>query len=408
MLIAQSVRQTRSYVVLAHLHWLSYAVLVAFMVASYVTVFLHGPGMGVDFACFRAAAVIFVHGGNPYDFAQLWRVENALYNAPLHLRPGAPEYYGFDRYYNPPLFAAALIPLIHMPLTQGYAVYACIVAGLAVAGTWLTLLAAGWTRRRLPVVVMTLASPLVFLAVWNGQQSTLLFCALGAALYATRRGYPCLAGAFLALGWVKPHLLVPIALAAPLLLAPRMARRWYAGFGTATVCGVVLTILTTGTGSIDAWLRTLFGYTGYVDAIQNYLPSLSGMALVLLAHPWNRLIASIMLVLGVVVMILAVIWARRSHCPPWIGVATLMAIWLVFTPFAHTNDDVLLLPAIVAVWGRNGTHEGRIFPYLVLWAISTLSLSFFLPGPLRMMGALPPVLVLIAVGRVWTVRQQVL
>src|SRR5579875_3770175 len=118
------------------IYWLGYAASVALVLAYYLIVFIRGAGTGVDFACFRAASLLFAHGGNPYDFAQLWHLENALYNAPLHLRPGSPAYYRLDRYYNPPLFATALTPLARLPFATGYPIYAAIVACLALAGVW--------------------------------------------------------------------------------------------------------------------------------------------------------------------------------------------------------------------------------------------------------------------------------
>ena len=76
----------------------------------------------------------------------------------------------------------------------------------------------------------------------NGQQSTLLLAALGLALYALRRGHPGLAGAALALGWVKPHLLVPLAMVVPLVgLSGRAMLRMYGGFAITTMLGVVAT-----------------------------------------------------------------------------------------------------------------------------------------------------------------------
>jgi hypothetical protein len=208
--------QRRAALSIGRLWWLAYAVVVAVLLACYASIFRGGIGGGVDFACFRAAAVVFSHGGNPYDFGQLWRVENALYNVPGHLQPGAPAYYYLDRYYNPPLFATLLTPLTHLSLAMGDAIYSAFVTVFAAAGAWFMLAALGWTRRRVLAIGIVLVSPSVFLAVWNGQQSTLLLCALGASLYALRHDRPGLAGAVLALTWVKPHLLLPFAVAAPL------------------------------------------------------------------------------------------------------------------------------------------------------------------------------------------------
>lgn len=301
---------------------LAYSALAALLIAVYISVLARGLNVGVDYACFRAASLLLAQGGNPYDYGQLFRVENALYNLPHRLQPGTLGFYRLDEYRNPTLFATLLTPLARLPLETGFLLYTAGVIALALAAAWLTLRTLSWTRRRGEVIAVTLLSPCVFLCVWNGQQSTLLLCALAGALYALRRERPGLAGALLAIGWIKPNLLIPVALLAPLLLPSwRAAWRCYAGFGAVTALGVALTLMTTGAGSIAAWLRDLLGYTGYshvagvtnVDALQSYLPSLSGMGLVLLPRPWNMAVAVTAMLLGLLVMLWLIARAPPGH-----------------------------------------------------------------------------------------------
>lgn len=387
-------------------HWLGYAVLVTALVVFYLTLWSMRQtlGIGVDYADFRAASIVLAHGGNPFDMAQLWRQENTLYNVPLHLHPSDAGYYQVDEYRNPTLFAVLLTPLARLPFMQGFFIYSVGVILLTIAGVWLTLRALGWTRWRVPAVGIALVSPCVFLSVWYGQQSTLLLFAFGAALYALRRDRPGLAGMLLALGWVKPHLLIPIAVIAPLMLSWRACLRWYGGFCAATALGAVLTIVVTGPSSIVLWLRALAGYTGYtsvadvakVDQIQNYLPSISGTALVLMSHPWNKLVAVAVMLLGVGLLVCGALYIRRHVVAPEIGLCVLMALWLLFTPYVHTNDDLLVFPALAVAWGRDGAHGGRLLPLLALWTLSTLSLAFLLPQPEKVVGLLPLILILFA------------
>ena len=407
MLTGRQVRARYPAVYGWRLLWLAYAALLATLIACYLTLLAWGHNIGVDFAYFRAAAVVATHGGNPYDFKQLWQAENALYNLPRHLQPGDPSYYYLDRYYNPPLFATLLRPLASLSFELGFAIYGAAVIGLAAAGSWLLVQSLGWTRYRRAAVTLTLVSPCVFLAVWNGQQSTLLLFALGAALYALRGERPGMAGALMALGWVKPHLLVPIAVAIPLLLpSGRLALRWYMGFGLATLAGIGLTVATTGVASIAAWLHTLFGYTGYADAIQNYMPSLSGMTLILLPQPWNRVGALALMAIGCCAMAVTVAQVRRRGAAPWAGIGLLVATWLVFAPFAHTNDDVLLLLPLAVLWGRDGAQQTRPIPVLALWACTALPLAFLLPRPFSLLGLLPAALVFAATATRVIVERQ--
>lgn len=385
---------------------LAYSALAALLIAVYISVLARGLNVGVDYACFRAASLLLAQGGNPYDYGQLFRVENALYNLPHRLQPGTLGFYRLDEYRNPTLFATLLTPLARLPLETGFLLYTAGVIALALAAAWLTLRTLSWTRRRGEVIAVTLLSPCVFLCVWNGQQSTLLLCALAGALYALRRERPGLAGALLAIGWIKLHLLIPVALLAPLLLPSwRAAWRCYAGFGAVTALGVALTLMTTGAGSIAAWLRDLLGYTGYshvagvtnVDALQSYLPSLSGMGLVLLPRPWNMAVAVTAMLLGLLVMLWLMARARRLDMAPWAGVSILVAVWLLAAPYVHTNDDVLLLPALLLACGQDGRRLTRPLPLAALWTLSTITLAFLLPPPWSLFGVVPPLLVLAAV-----------
>ena len=47
------------------------------------TVTMRGIGMGIDFACFRAASLLLAHGDNPYDVNQPWQQENLPYSVPI-------------------------------------------------------------------------------------------------------------------------------------------------------------------------------------------------------------------------------------------------------------------------------------------------------------------------------------
>jgi hypothetical protein len=127
------------------------------------------------------------------------------------------------------------------------------------------------------------------------------------------------------------------------------------------------------------------------------------MSLVLLPHPLNKLVAVALMVAGLGVMAGTVVRVRRGRQDVWSGLALLVAAWLLFTPFAHANDDVLLLLPLAVAWGRNGMRglEGTRplpLPLLALWSFSTLPLAFLLPAPFHLLGILPATLSLLAVA----------
>ena len=382
------------------LQWLAYAGLIAVLASLYLTMYSWGVSVGYDFGCFRAAALLLANGGDPYNAAQLWHEENALYNLPGHLRAATAGYYSPNLYYNPLLFATLLTPLARLPFMQGYALYIALLVACAVAGAWLTLRALGWTRLRVPAVVIAILLPTTFLNVWWGQQSTVFLAALGAALLALRRDRVALAGALLAVGWIKLHLLVPVVLVAPLLFARRDALRWLLGFSGATAVGVMASVAVNGPGSIGAWIGDLVGYSGYVDTVHRWLPSLSGMVLVLAPHPWNRPVSLVIMLLGLGIMAGAAVHARRHGLSPVIGLSALVAIWLFVSPYVATNDWVLALPALAVLWTPNGQPPACRIPALTLWVISALTLAFVLPHPFILLGLLPPFL--LCTVMVWT------
>lgn len=74
-----------------------------------------------------------------------------------------------------------------------------------------------------------------------------------------------------------------------------------------------------------------------------------------------------------------------------------MAVWLLCTPYAHANDDILLLVPLAVAWGRDGLARARLLPMAALWALSSLPLAFLLLPPLNALTAAPPALALAAV-----------
>jgi len=368
-----------------------------------------GAGLGFDYEAFRSAALVLAHGGNLYDPGQIWHMENALYNQPAHLGPGDMRYHHLGLYYNPPLFAAILMPLARLPHLWGYGLYSMGVLACAMLGTWLTLAALDWPYSRTAAIAVASLTTPVFLTLWFGQLAAFLLCILAGAMLCLRRGYPACAGGLMALGLVKPHLMLPVAVLTPFLLASPVARRRYVfGYTGIIGCAMVLTVLTTGAGSLMAWMQTLIHLSGTVETVQNNLPSLGGLLLNVLPQPWNRLLASLLTILTLAVMIFITRRARTTGRAAWEVLPLLMVLWIAVTPYVHTPDQTLFLPALALVWRSMdakaaftppGALRPSILPILALWAFTLLPFSYVLAAPWRYLDLLPSAIILIALVR---------
>ncbi|HXM53714.1 MAG TPA: hypothetical protein VN913_10585, partial [Candidatus Binatus sp.] len=82
-----------------------FLIFTAVLVLAYVRQLAVAPTVGQDFRAFFAAATVAAQGADPYDWAALSRTEEALYNAPAHIRAGDPTYYDFLPYPEGPWLA---------------------------------------------------------------------------------------------------------------------------------------------------------------------------------------------------------------------------------------------------------------------------------------------------------------
>src|SRR6202011_1759372 len=147
-----------------------FLIFTAVLCLAYARQLFTSPTAGQDFRAFFAAATVSAHGGDPYDWTVLGRTEDALYNAPIHARPGDPRYNDFLPFPEGPWLALGLQPLTGLPWQVVYPLFAGLMLLAIAAGTWLVLLRLGWppTRRWIAVAAAAL-SPIAFLNVFQGQ-----------------------------------------------------------------------------------------------------------------------------------------------------------------------------------------------------------------------------------------------
>ena len=182
----------------------------------------------------------------------------------------------------------------------------------------------------------------------SGNPSPLLLAAWGGALLAALRNRPLLAGALLALGWIKPPVGIPVALALAIAgLAPRMPLA--AGFGLGTTAFAAANIAVGSLAQTSRWLGSLFEFTATLNPKQTAtiaqccLTGLPALLLETVSMPVAVLAAAA--VAGAILLVASrrgLLGAARPD-PLWpLGLLTALA--LIVTPYVHLND--LLLEAL--------------------------------------------------------------
>ncbi len=288
-----------------------------------------------DFSDFYGAAQAAVHGRNPY-------------NVPL--------------YHYFPALTLLLRPLSLFGQAQAYAIWLLFLALVEVAA--LSLLARQYGRRVWWGAVAL--SPSIALATMVSQPLPLLALALAGAVLCLERGRPGLAGACLAVAWLKPQLALPAACLF-VVARPRVAL----GFALASLALLA-------PPSLPAWLHVMSAFNVEHESVQ---ASLAGLWPSLLGphHP-----AYLALALCALAAALAAQCRRLSDART---LAWLLLIWFIAAPYSHAYDTALLLVPLAVL--------GPLPAVLLLdcWLSTTLtyySLSTAALGaPLLMLGATP-------------------
>lgn len=309
-------------------------------------------GLADDWRVFAGAAAVVAEGGSPYDTAAIHAGEQRVDPYPS-VQPS------LDDYANLPIVAWLLQPFAAMPFWAGYAIAALagIIAAALAMVAWLRRL--GWRRPARWTAFALLSWP-ALLGVYSGQYDLVLLALLVAAMVLSTRGHAGLAGAVAAAAVVvKPHVLwpVPLLLSAAELPDRRAALRC-AGAAAATALAAVGAGEALMPGSTARFVAHLVAFGGRIAAVQPDLAGLPGMVSRL---PGGAALgvaiaaAGAMLVLGVAGLAAVHPGARRlpheRRVALCVGVG--LAAWLLTTPYAHPNDDVLLFPLLALVLGRD-------------------------------------------------------
>jgi hypothetical protein len=333
-------------------------------------------GLADDYRVFFAAARLLGGGHSPYDLGKLQAVEQ-LAQFYSRLQPT------LDSFAYLPIAATLLEPLSKLPFWASYVAFTCF--GAAMALLMLALLARdlGWTRVA-ALVLGVLVSWIALLGFAAGQFDALMFAVLAGSMLLAWPDRPFLAGLVLALIWVKPDLLWPAPVFLFLVLWQRPRRAWWFALGFAAVSALCLAA---SSGLLPAWWRAAHGFASGVGTQQ---PDLAGLPGLLRASPAGFGLGTGVLAPGTLVVIagalvgMAVFAAWMMLSSDWRqvspvgriawGVGLPLGIWLLATPYAHPNDDLLLLPLIMLTVGRDARRVHGLGLGLALLAMVWLLL----------------------------------
>lgn len=311
-------------------------------------------GVADDFRMFFAAAELVGRGINPYHLGALQVAEQAAHHYPT---PNPTR----DTFVDPPVVARLLLPLSHLPFWISYALFSAIGAALLLLT--LTLLARdlGW-RQTTTLAAGVILSWIGLLGFLDGQFDALLLAALVGSMLLAWHERSLAAGAVLAVILLKPTLLWPAPFFLFLALWPDRGRalRFAAGFLGIGGIGVL---------ACWPWLGAWWHQLGAFAGAGSQQPDLAGLPGLLGAAPasWHLgtgVTAPVtLLVIGLALLAMAVFGAWMSLSSDWrrvspVGrvcwaVALSVGIWLLATPYAHPNDDLLLLPLFMLTVGRD-------------------------------------------------------
>jgi hypothetical protein len=363
------------------------------LVSVIVSLWLFTPAfwdrLGGDSRAFYAAARLELRGRDPYSFSQLTAEETAI-DVSTGAHPGSSAY-SANPYHYPPLMTRAWEALTPLGDRGFYWANFAALLLLGLFGLELILAALSWRNRRL-VRLFFVTSPAMMVVLVSGNPSTLLLAAWGGALLSASRNRSLLAGLLLAVGWIKPPVGIPVALA--LAIAGPASRPLLAsGFGLGTAAFAAANIVFGGPAQTWRWLGSLFEFTATLNPKQTAVIGqccLTGMPALLLDS-----VSMPLAVAAAALVAAAILWValRRgllgvARPDPLMTLALLTALALLVTPYVHLNDLVLEAVPLLLIASIPLTLASRTT--LALWGLGATTPVVLSALPFGANAGLPP------------------
>jgi len=359
-------------------------VLVGLLVAAWVDVLVlgspplnaSGTPLGGDYIAFHTAGRLVLSGraAELYDHSAVSGVEASLLGGRM------PNFY--DAYRNPPFVAALFAPLALVDLLPAFAVYSVLSLACLGLALWLLVQEAAWLRTRWRgLVVLVLAFPPVYFGLIDGENATLSLLVYALIYRALARGQDRAAGAWAALGLLKPQLFFVFPL---VFLA---SRRWRALSAYALVALGLLgvSLLMVGPDGLAAWLRILLEPES-ANARANAWRMASLKSFFDLLLPADGAVALALYALSSVALLVPLLraWSRSVACLPALWAWTSLVAVLIDPHLVDYDMTVLVAAAVIATPFAPKARWPIVLVYLVTLfraqlPISDASVQFTVP-----------------------------
>jgi len=220
---------------------------------------------------------------------------------------------------------------------------------LIVLTTILWMRALSWRSDWLWIAIVTLlllTSYPALEALYAGQVGVFVCFLLAAAIVALQKGRLLLVGALMALGTIKPHvMLLPILYLGLWTLNDWRKRRMLFVGLVSTEALLVGAALIVWPHWIQSWINVVAQYRGYTP------PSLTVQMLTTLAGPASRPVA-LLVVAGLFLVAVVLSWQNRAASPHsldfWLTLTILLSITIgVLLPGHAVYDHLILLPGLL-------------------------------------------------------------
>ena len=296
---------------------------------------------GIDYHTYKAAAVVGLTQGWSHIYDQA-----LVAVAQLQLDPGEVA----QPFLSPPTVAWLVAPLVALPYTPSYYVWAALTLAAYIAALVWSMSSRGLERWIL--VAAAVAPWWVLEAVRVGQVVPLVAVGMAVSWRLLRENRNVAAGVALSLLLLKPNtaFLVPFAV----LAAARV--RAFAVLASVGAALAVVAVLTVGVdGAFDYWSQLTGSLPTGADALTlERALGFRGPAITALR----------------VVIVVAVLMAafRLRHSPGLVLVAGILGS-LIAVPYLHASDLCLLAVAAVIVWEERPVIAWRV-PIAAAWLLT--------------------------------------
>jgi len=331
-----------------------------------------------DLFCFVTASRLVAEGSDPYDevvWATATAGEHADYRGVMRPSP-CPGRFGY------PLWTAlTLLPLAWLDDAWVGAVWQILIFAGTAIGVASFAYALGRVQNAFALGLAVAASQPFWLTVLNAQFGGILLGAVGASAAFAVRQKDLAAGASLALGWLKPHVVALALLAIPFRTLRTARPRVALAVVAVLAIGAAVSIVVRPAWPMEYATELLGNRTTQALAST----SLHGVSSALTGSPLPGIIAE----LATIAVAVALLRGRQLADVELLAAA--IASSLVLSPYLGSHDQLLLAPAWAVILARAGRGAAVVTALAVVLPWTLYNVRNSVVGPEGLNGLVPAI-----------------